>query len=242
MVNGDDVAASMNTNLWYMIDISRNVIVDNVSGLGGGGISLQDVANVAIFRNTIAHNDSTATSVFAGIGTPPTAPQPAGIVSWPHSPELADVSGQSFSDPGTLDRNILYNNRAFHWDDTAAGNAQGGLLPLAGSAVYWDLGVVGAGAVCLHPSMSRLTAFNYALDPGCTYPSTGGGSNSTGDPGFPGDYFNDLLAASAADEGGNFVQVYYTPLGVQGDYSEEWLGLGGLKKQPAGASVAMPGP
>ena len=133
------------------------------------------------------------------------APQPArGIVSRPHSSELADVSGQSFSDPGTLDRNILYNNRAFHWDDTAAGNAQGGLLPLAGSAVYWDLGVVGAGAVCLHPSMSRLTAFNYALDPGCTYPSTGGGSNSTGDPGFPGNYFNDLLAASAADEGGNF--------------------------------------
>ena len=222
VVNGDDVA-TMNPNQWYTIDITRNVMVNNVSGLGGGGVSLQDAVNVTLFRNTIAHNDSTATSVFAGIGTPPTSPQPAGIVSRPHSPELAVVSGETFSNPPVLDRNILYNNRAFYWDDTAAGNAQGGLLPnVAGgdSTVYWDLGVVGAGAACLSPSRSRLTAFNYSLDPGCTYPSGGGQGNTTGFPGFPDPYFNDLLAASAADEGGNFVQVYYTPLTAQGDYSD----------------------
>jgi hypothetical protein len=33
-----------------------------------------------------------------------------------------------------------------------------------------------------------------------------------------GPYFNDLLASTAADEGGNSVQVYYTPLGKTGDY------------------------
>lgn len=222
-VNGDDVEASNNPNNWYMIDVNRNVIVNNVSGLGGGGISLQDAANVEIFRNTIAHNDSTATSVFAGIGTPPTTQQPAGIVSRPHSAELAAASGQTFSNPDTLDRNIVYENRAFYWDDTQAGNVQGGLVPLAGSADYWDLGVVGAGSVCLSPTRSRLTSL---MDfDGCMYPSTGGQGNSTGDPMFTMPYFNDLLAAAAADEGGNFVQVYYTPLGVQGDYSE---GLGGV--------------
>jgi hypothetical protein len=226
-VNGDDVVTANNPTQWYMIDVSRNVIVNNVSGLGGGGISLQDAANVEISRNTIAHNDSTATSVFAGIGTPPTEPEPAGIVSRPHSAELAAASGHTFSDPSTLDRNILYNNRSFYWNDAFAMNEQGGLLPnVAGgdNAVYWDLGVVGAGAVCLSPTSSRLTALNYVLDPGCIYPSGGGQGNDTGDPGFPGDYFNDLLAAAAADEGGNFVQVYYTPLGVQGDYSD---GVGG---------------
>jgi hypothetical protein len=217
-VNGDEVAMM---SPGYMIDISGNVMVNNVSGLGGGGVSLQDAINVVIDHNTIADNDSTATSVFAGIGTPPTAPQPAGIVSRPHTPELALVSMQTFSSPVSLDGNILYSNRAFYWDDAAAGNEQGGLLPnVAGGedTVYWDLGVVGAGpSDCLSPMNSRLTAFTYGLDPGCDYTGSG---NSTGDPGFPGDYFNNLLAASAADEGGNFVQVYYTPLAVQGDYSE----------------------
>jgi len=228
-VNGDDVSGP--SNRWYTIDVTQNVIVNNVSGLGGGGVSLQDAINVEIIRNTIAHNDSTATSVFAGIVTPPTEPQPAGIVSRPLSADLATASGQTvgeaFSEP-VIDRNILYHNRAFYWDDTAAGNAQGGLLPPAASAVFWDLGVVGSTAVdpCLSPMRSRLTALNYALDPGCTYPSTGGQGNGTGDPGFAAAYFNDLLAAAAADEGGNFVQVYYTPLGVQGDYSEGLNGVG----------------
>ncbi len=225
-VNGDDVVTSNNPNNWYTIDINRNLIVNNVSGSGGGGLSLQDAVNVEILRNTIAHNDSTATSVFAGIGAPPTAPQPAGIVSRPHSGLLADATGQTFSDPGTLDRNILYENRSFYWDDTAAGNIQGGLLPLAAAPVYWDLGVAGAGAACLSPTRSRLTLLTYPIDPGCTYPSTGGQGNSTGDPNFTAAYYNDLLAAAAADEGGNFVQVYYTPLGVQGDYTDTVGGAG----------------
>jgi hypothetical protein len=38
------------------------------------------------------------------------------------------------------------------------------------------------------------------------------------DVGFVDDYFNTLITAAAADEGGNFVQVYYTPLGLTGDY------------------------
>jgi hypothetical protein len=224
-VNGDDVTASNNPNQWHTIDVSRNVIVNNVTGNGGGGLSLQDAANVNIGNNTIADNDSTATSIFAGIGTPPTTPQPAGIVSRPHSTGLAAVSGQTFSDPGTLNRNILYNNRSFYWDPASANNGQGGLLPVvtgggSSGAVYWDLGVVGAGASCLSPVRSRLTMLTYPIDPGCVYPSGGGQGNSTGDPGFPGDYFNTLLAASAADEGGNFVQVYYTPLGVQGNYTD----------------------
>lgn len=223
-VNGDDLmddrGRPTNPNQWYMIDVNRNVIVNNVSGLGGAGMSLQDAANVAIFRNTIAHNDSTASSVFAGIGTPPTTPQPAGIVSRPHSAPLAAASGQEFSNPG-LDRNIVYNNRTFHWDGTAATNEQGGLLPnVAGGspAVYWDLGVVGAGSACLEPARSRLTSLT-GFD-GCDYPSGGGMGNSTGDPVFTDPYFNTLLAAAAADEGGNFVQIYYTPLGVQGNYSD----------------------
>jgi hypothetical protein len=234
-VNGQDVEASNNSNNWYKVEVNRNVIVNNVSGSGGAGIALQDAANVDIERNTIANNDSTATSIFAGIGTPPTEPQAAGIVSRPHSTALATASEQIFSNPDAFTRNIFYQNRSFYWDAAAVENAQGGLLPLAAAPVYWDLGVMGAGTACLQPIRTRLTALNYGLiDPSdCNYPGgPGGNANTVGDPGFPGEYFNDLLAAAAADEGGNFVQVYYTPLGVQGDYTDT-VG-GGIGPTPTG--------
>ena len=38
------------------------MIVDNMAGLAGGGISLQDTARANINNNTIANNDSTATA------------------------------------------------------------------------------------------------------------------------------------------------------------------------------------
>lgn len=59
--------------LWNRVDILNNVIVNNGAGVAGGGISLQDAANVNIVNNTIAMNDSYATAAraFQG-GTNPT--------------------------------------------------------------------------------------------------------------------------------------------------------------------------
>ena len=214
-VNGGDLADTP-----WTITVDDNIIINNVTGHGGGGIALQDAIQVLITRNTIADNDSTATSIFAGLATPETIRQPAGIVSRANSANLqAMLPGGSptYSEPAELWQNLLFHNRAFTWDFPDAGNAQGGLLPDVASgepAVYWDLGVVGTvSAECLEPTGSVITEFSPLADPaGCIY--SGNGNIPANNNSFVDEYFNELFASAAADEGGNFVQVYYTPLSL----------------------------
>ncbi len=62
-VNGFDIQINPNNpSLWNGVSITNNIIVDNVAGWGGGGISLQDSVNVSIINNTIVANDSTSTA------------------------------------------------------------------------------------------------------------------------------------------------------------------------------------
>jgi hypothetical protein len=62
-VNGTEVSTfPRNSGLWYSVDVTNNIIVNNVAGWDGAGVSLQDALVANIVNNTIAHNDSTATS------------------------------------------------------------------------------------------------------------------------------------------------------------------------------------
>jgi hypothetical protein len=230
-VNGADVAANpTDPAAWHQIDVLNNFIVNNVSGLGGGGMSMQDALRVRIIHNTIAHNDSTATSTFAfqgGLGDP-TTPTAAGLISRGNSNGLNAVlpGGPAYSEPLQLRRNIFWQNRSFFWDDGPPAPA---LMPNPGGA-HWDLGVVGVAGACLAPSQSILTT---ATAFGCNY---AGSNNQFANPLFVSPYFNSLTTAAAADEGGNFVQVYYTPLRLMGDYH---LGAGSpaINAPPAGSAV-----
>ncbi|KAA6457989.1 hypothetical protein DYQ86_21755 [Acidobacteria bacterium AB60] len=47
---------------WNAVNITNNIIANNVAGLDGGGISLLDALAVNIVNNTVVSNDSTATS------------------------------------------------------------------------------------------------------------------------------------------------------------------------------------
>src|SRR4029077_7208942 len=79
-VNGTDVSTfPSQPNLWNSVSITNNMIVNNVAGWDGGGISLQDSLNVSIINNTIASNDTLASSgvLTQSIGTPQ-ASAPAG--------------------------------------------------------------------------------------------------------------------------------------------------------------------
>src|SRR5262249_40553738 len=101
-----------NPELWNSVSITNNIIVNNVAGWDGGGISLQDALNANIINNTVMSNDTTASSgtlynalgaILASIPPPgckpstgsgcnnpvvTSPPQPAGLVSMPNTPNL----------------------------------------------------------------------------------------------------------------------------------------------------------
>ena len=79
-VNGSEVSFfPRQPTRWNTVSITNNIIANNVAGWDGAGISLQDAVNVSIVNNTIASNDSLASSgvLTQSIGTPE-ASSPAG--------------------------------------------------------------------------------------------------------------------------------------------------------------------
>ncbi len=183
----------------YRVNVYNNLIVNNVTGLAGGGISLQDTIQAFIIHNTIAHNDSVATSAaaFQNGTTNPSTPQPAGIVSRVHTNALrAVVGGAAFSQPAQLRKNIIYRNRSYFWQATAPNLQQNP------AGLYQNLGVLGTLGTINNGAAQQNYTNNVAA------PNTL----------FIAPYLNTLTTAAAADEGGNFVQVYYTPLGLTGNY------------------------
>ncbi len=142
-VNGTD-ASTFPTQpaLWNGVTITNNIIVNNVAGWDGAGISLQDSLNVAIINNTIASNDTLASSgvLTQSIGTPQASapagscvnaagtascPQSAGVTSTQNStllgPTLVGITCPfgaaypctAFSNP-LLQNNVIWQNRAFN--------------------------------------------------------------------------------------------------------------------------------
>jgi parallel beta-helix repeat protein len=111
-VNGSEVSTFPNNpGRWYTVRVTHNIVTNNVAGWDGGGISLQDSIGVNLINNTIASNDSTASSgsrfgaFFATQASAPTPcprdtqganipcvplsdPQPAGLSSAGHSAEF----------------------------------------------------------------------------------------------------------------------------------------------------------
>ena len=199
-VNGADVAASANPTNWYAVNLFNNTIVNNVAGYAGGGIALTDAALVNIIHNTVANNDSAATSQSAfGVGTTASTPQGAGIVSFLHSSLFAEASGQDYSKPKLYD-SIVWHNRSFYYD-----RATQSLAPAPGG-LYRDLAVP-AGENPLDPRYCILT-------------STAGydSSNLAADPQFLAGYTNTLSAAAVIDEAGNNINVRFEPTGPMGNY------------------------
>jgi hypothetical protein len=108
-VNGSDmVAFPRDAGQWNAVTFTNNIVVNNVAGWDGAGISLEDSTMVNIINNTIAYNSSTAsagtllTTLGASLASqpPPTSgsgapctvncgsvskPQIAGVVAIPNS-------------------------------------------------------------------------------------------------------------------------------------------------------------
>lgn len=231
-VNGVDIVNSIGrrgaprVSRWHLIDMTNNMITNNVAGSSGGGISLQDTARSRVINNTVSNNDSTST-VGAVIVANASAAQPAGISSEAHSLELKTAipvhrssnALRDFSNP-ELRNNIVWHNRSFRYDATT-GVSQ--LLPIVTQAAsgdcgagaqYWDLGVTNS-TFTLNPVQSILTD------------TTGyDASNISGDPSFVDSYCNGgrevagpMFPLPALDESGaTWIDVRFGPLQVIGDY------------------------
>ncbi|MFZ2509126.1 MAG: hypothetical protein WAW79_11720, partial [Steroidobacteraceae bacterium] len=155
-VNGQDVLANSNRAAWNKVDILNNMIVNNVTGLAGGGISLQDTVLAHVVNNTIANNDSTATAQ-AAFDVDPNAsvPQPAGIVARAHSGGFGALAGVgNFSKPWILENNIILGNRSQRWVSVLPGSNP----PTQGLLVHgvWDLASTGV-ITQLDPQRNILT-------------------------------------------------------------------------------------
>lgn len=136
-VNGLDAARGAN-NRWR-VTMTNNIIVNNVAGWSGGGISLADTINSRIINNTVASNDSVGitgnvfNTVVNGVSTGPVTgvPSPAGISSELTTAALlarlppAQRAANTVSNP-VLRNNIIWQNRSFFFD-MSSGVAQ--LIP-----------------------------------------------------------------------------------------------------------------
>jgi len=111
-INGTEVTSFPRTPAnWYSINITNNIIANNVAGWDGGGVSLQDALSVNFINNTVMSNDTTASAgpLFNTLGAPlasaqgtncvqpggttRSCPQPAGLVSIQNSSPLTTAFG-----------------------------------------------------------------------------------------------------------------------------------------------------
>lgn len=140
-VNGtaDVTEATTNRGDWYRVGIYGNVITNNGAGMAGGGVSLQDAANVNIYNNTIAMNESYATAARAfplgitnaanQLAIAASTLQPgAGIAAYGHSAGLraqivAALAGDvntngvpyTFFSDARIQNSVVLGNRSRNW-------------------------------------------------------------------------------------------------------------------------------
>ncbi|GAB4167809.1 MAG: hypothetical protein Tsb0017_08520 [Geothermobacteraceae bacterium] len=215
------------------LNLVNNIIVNNVAGLAGGGVHLEDVASANLVNNTIVNNDSTATAALAfGAGQVHSTPQPAGLVIRDLNATLlgggADLSGV------TLLNNYISDNRSF-FNNADLNSGAGGLSPgsqhagVMGDSTLdypdvWDLQIDGSNATVdgnLLSALTRTLAVGATTGPTWDY---SGGTNiepsmATLPYQFVKPYQNNLAIATVLDEGGNAITVRFTPLDVTaGDY------------------------
>src|SRR5207302_1130628 len=72
-INGAEVINFPTTPAqWYSVNVTNNIIVNNVAGWDGAGVSLVDALNVNFINNTVMSNDTTASSgvLFNTLGAP----------------------------------------------------------------------------------------------------------------------------------------------------------------------------
>jgi uncharacterized repeat protein (TIGR01451 family) len=170
-VNGSEVVAfPTRPQQWYHAVVQNNIIVDNIAGWDGAGISLQDALNVDIINNTIASNSTTASAgiLFTTIGAPlasdtsgtncmitatTSCPQPAGLVSTQNSAVLmANLPSSVHCPAGHYAPGTSANNGACRYVS----------YPLLYNDLFWQNSAyyIGVGALSTQYQQNVVSLFN----------------------------------------------------------------------------------
>jgi hypothetical protein len=108
--NGTEVAAFPTApQRWYDISVTNNIIVNNVAGWDGAGVSLQDSFKTSFINNTVASNDTTASAgvLFKTLGAIDAASPPPGCLptpdpSQPQNPNCLQTNAPHIPQPAGL--------------------------------------------------------------------------------------------------------------------------------------------
>ena len=200
-VNGTEVSLFLNAPQdWNKVDVTNNIFANNVAGWDGAGVSLQDALEVNFINNTVASNDTTASSgvLFNTLGAPDasapgatnqtttsktSAPQPAGLVSMANSPNLTASFG---SKPITCPAGNYAGTKAVN------GSCASVSYPYLANDVFWQNRsfYIGVGALSPTYQQNIVSLFNsFTGTPAVSQPSTdastpnGGGTLITGGAG-----------------------------------------------------------
>jgi len=181
-VNGSDVVAFPTTPAnWHHVTVTNNIIVNNVAGWDGAGISLQDALNIDIVNNTIMSNTSTAIAgiLFDTIGAPLASQQGTncrlnGTTSCPQPSGLVTVQNDAV---------LMANLPATV--TCPAGHAQGSVnngtcrsfgYPLLDNNVFWQNASFNIGVGALSPAFQQnvITMYNSFTETAVTNQTTTG--------------------------------------------------------------------
>jgi len=180
-VNGTEVSTfPHDSTRWHDVTITNNIIINNMAGWDGAGISLQDALNVNIVNNTIAHNDTLASSgvLVTSIGAP-SASAPAGncVQNGPTGPTTASC-------PQSAGLTSMQNSALLTTTFTGLTltcppghpNCQGFSNPLLFGDIFWQnrsfyigIGNLGNGALNQQKLISLFDAFSGNPAPLQTY-------------------------------------------------------------------------
>jgi hypothetical protein len=175
---------------WNSVNVTNNIIANNVAGWDGAGVSLQDALMVNLVNNTIMSNDSTASAgvLFNTLGAPiasapgatnqttsttTSAPQPAGVVT------MQNTSVLTASLPATV------KCPTGHFTNQATnGNCRSYSVPLLANDVIWQnrsfyIGVGPLGSTTLNQQNVVALYNSFSTTPAVTQP-TGDATTANG--------------------------------------------------------------
>jgi hypothetical protein len=183
---------------WNSVALTNNIIVNNVAGWDGAGISLEDSLSVSIINNTVASNDSLASSgvLTQSIGTPessapagncvqtgPTGTttascaQSAGVTSTQNSPVMTtSLTGLTITCPPGQSNCAGFSNPLFQnnliWQNRSfqigISAAGTGNLNQQNLVTLYNSSFGGTGVGTASP-VTPTTPFDYACPAGATY-------------------------------------------------------------------------